>query len=217
MRRNPIQQWLADGEGPRLDFKLSVAAPYKIARNMVAFANSKGGDLIIGINDNKQIIGTNVEEQQYALEVAGQRFCTPPIIPQFEVYVRRGKTILIATIEESAQKPHYAIDKAGQQKMFVRIGDQCVEPSPMLEAAIWSGDLTRLPRNNTAYQQLKTDLSCYLNEYGSISVADYMRLKQCPERLAKRTLFDLLLDGFLRPTADEQVFVAGKQTIIPPK
>lgn len=206
MRRSLINQWLSDGEGPRLDFKLSVAAPYKIARNLVAFANSKGGDLIIGINDSKQIIGTNVEEQQYAIEVAGQRFCTPPIVPQFEVYVTQGKMLLIASIEESSQKPHYAIDKTGQQKIFVRIGDQCIEPSPLLEEALWNGDLTRLPLHAPSFQQLKNDLSTYLHQHQTISVEQYMSFKQCPERLARRTLFDLLLNGFLRPTDNERVF-----------
>lgn len=206
MRRTLINQWLAEGEGARLDFKLSVAAPYKIARNLVAFANAKGGDLIIGVNDMKQIIGTNVDEQQYALELSGQRFCTPPIVPQFEVYVTQGKTLLIASIAESAEKPHYAIDKTGQQKIFVRIGDQCVEPSPLLEEAIWNGDLTRLSHQHALYKRLKEDITAYLQQHKTISVAQYMQWKQCPERLARRTLFDLLLDGFLRTTDNEQVF-----------
>jgi hypothetical protein len=213
MRRTHINQWLLEGEGPRLDFKLSVAAPYKIARNLVAFANAKGGDLIIGVNDAKQIIGTDIEEQQYALEVAGLRFCTPPIVPQFEVYVTQGKSLLIATIAESTQKPHYAIDKVGQQKMFVRIADQCLEPSPLLEEAIWNGDLTCLPYNYQHYKSLKDELTLYLQQNHTISVEQYRQMKQCPERLARRTLFDLLLDGFLRPTDDEQVFKLAKNIL----
>jgi predicted HTH transcriptional regulator len=47
-----IKNLIAEGEGQELDFKYHVSSASKIARTLVAFANTDGGRLLIGVKDN---------------------------------------------------------------------------------------------------------------------------------------------------------------------
>ncbi len=196
-RRNKIRQWIADGEGPTLDFKQTITSAPKIARSIVAFANSRGGKIVVGIEDHGHIIGVDVGEEQYELEKAAKKYCEPAITLEFEEYEIHGKMLLIAYVEESDAKPHYAINKKGQRKIYVRIGDECVVPSPLIEELLQRGDMNYLQRNH-AYTALKFEVFEYLKQHSEITVADFMALKKCSERSAKRTLLDFLFEGALR-------------------
>jgi len=52
-----IEQLIAQGEGPMLDFKKEISSVHRIAKSMVAFANHHGGTLLVGVNDNGSING----------------------------------------------------------------------------------------------------------------------------------------------------------------
>ena len=208
-KRNIIRQWIADGEGPTLDFKLNITSPPKIARNLVAFANSRGGKIVIGVEDNGRIIGINADEQQYNIELAAERFCAPNVLVEFEPYEVEGKTLLIVHVSESSRKPHYALDKKGEKKVYVRISDACVEPNALISEVLMKGDLNFFQRNMGIHNLLRTELVEYLQANKTISIPDYMQMRACNERNAKRTLIDFLLEGTLRLT-DDQLFMLGK-------
>lgn len=208
-RKNKVQQWIAEGEGSMLDFKKNITSAPKIARSIVAFANSRGGNIVVGVEDNGRIVGVNLSEEQYLLETAAQKYCYPAIGLQLEPYETAGKLLLIAQVAESNQKPHYALDAKGNHKIYVRIADKCVEPSTLVTQALLSGDLNHLQRHAHAYNQLKAELQTYLLQHQQVGIADYAHLKQCSERNARRTLVDLLLEGFLRPL-DDHTFAAAK-------
>ncbi len=197
LRRNLIKQWLLDGEGPSIDFKQNITAGHKIARNIVAFANSRGGTIVVGVDDQRRVLGVNLEEEQFLLEQACLKQCIPPVTPQFEEYYVNGKRLLLAYINESAEKPHYALDKSGVGKIFVRIGDQCIEAVPEIEEVLKRGDLNNLQRLHTQIVQIKRELVQYLQQNKKIDVKDYMYLRRCSERNAKRTLLDFLFEGLL--------------------
>lgn len=197
LRRNLIRQWLIDGEGPLIDFKQNITAGHKIARNMVAFANSRGGTIVVGVDDHRRVLGVNLEEEQFLLEQAGLRQCSPPILPEFDEYIINGKRLLLAYIAESATKPHYAIDKNSLKKIFVRIGDQCIEAMPEIEDVLKRGDLNNLQRLHKQIVELKKELVQYLQQNKTIGVKEYMQLRQCSLRNAQRTLLDFLFEGLL--------------------
>ena len=47
-----IQKLISEGEHQQLYFKFEIADAHKIARSFVAFANTDGGRLLIGVKDN---------------------------------------------------------------------------------------------------------------------------------------------------------------------
>ena len=60
MRFNPeikydteeLEQLISKGEGVQQDFKQSISSSRKIARTLAAFANNRGGKLLIGVKDS---------------------------------------------------------------------------------------------------------------------------------------------------------------------
>ena len=56
-----ILKFIEEGEHQQQDFKLRIDDSRKIAKTLVAFANTDGGRLLIGVKDNGTIAGVNVE------------------------------------------------------------------------------------------------------------------------------------------------------------
>jgi len=49
---HPIYKLIAQGEHQQQDFKYCISDSRKIARSLVAFANTDGGRLLVGVKDN---------------------------------------------------------------------------------------------------------------------------------------------------------------------
>jgi predicted HTH transcriptional regulator len=56
-----LHQRIKEGEGQHLDFKQHISSAEKIARTLVAFANSGGGQLLVGVDDQGEIVGVDPE------------------------------------------------------------------------------------------------------------------------------------------------------------
>jgi predicted HTH transcriptional regulator len=50
-------QFLSKPEGKTLEFKQDMSSPKGVLKTLVAFANTAGGRLVIGITDDKKVIG----------------------------------------------------------------------------------------------------------------------------------------------------------------
>ena len=76
---NYIQKLIKEGEHQMLDFKFEISDSKKIARTLVAFANTDGGRLLIGVKDNGNISGIRSEEEKYMIQTAAESFCQPQL------------------------------------------------------------------------------------------------------------------------------------------
>jgi hypothetical protein len=61
-----IRRLLREGEGPHVEFKRQFTNDQSLARNIVAFANSGGGTLIIGASDDGSVLGLDRDELKRA-------------------------------------------------------------------------------------------------------------------------------------------------------
>ena len=68
-----IERLIAEGEHDRQDFKYTISDARKIARSLSAFANHRGGRLLIGVKDNGTVAGVRSEEDIYMIETAADR------------------------------------------------------------------------------------------------------------------------------------------------
>jgi ATP-dependent DNA helicase RecG len=70
-----VLQLLSEDEGQRLDFKSKRIAPSKLAKTLVAFANSDGGEVYIGIEDDKRWDGFGkIEDANQIADLISQIF-----------------------------------------------------------------------------------------------------------------------------------------------
>lgn len=74
-----VKKLIASDECNTLDFKLKITSTLKIARSLTSMANTEGGILIIGVNDQKKVIGIDVNEERFMLNKANQDYCTPKV------------------------------------------------------------------------------------------------------------------------------------------
>lgn len=119
-----IRQLIEQGENQHLDFKFEISDSKKIARTLVAFANTEGGKLLIGVKDNGRIAGIRSEEEYYMLEAAAQMYCKPEISFTSQRWDIEGKSILEVTVPKSDKMPHSAPDPHNKWMIYVRVADQ---------------------------------------------------------------------------------------------
>jgi predicted HTH transcriptional regulator len=119
-----IHNLIAEGEHQRLDFKFEITDSRRIARTLVAFANTDGGRLLIGVKDNGAIAGVRSDEEYYMLEGAATMYCKPPVEFQSKEWTINNKTVLEIIVPKSNKRPHYAAHKDGKWLVYIRVADQ---------------------------------------------------------------------------------------------
>ena len=117
-----VLTYISEGEHLKQDFKMRIDDAQKIARSLVAFANTSGGRLLIGVKDNGNVCGVRPEEELHMIIRSAEEFCQPPVHFSHSVWKVEGKAVLEIDIEESSVKPHLAKIEEGW-KAFVREHD----------------------------------------------------------------------------------------------
>lgn len=100
-----IQTFIGNGENETTEFKSSFAD--SVIETLVAFANTKGGKIVIGV-DNKGNFNSNFKIgketiQKWANDIKLKT--QPSVIPEFELFELKGKTIVVVSISEFPVKP----------------------------------------------------------------------------------------------------------------
>ncbi len=112
---------IAKGEGQQREFKLKIDHPESIAGELVAFANSDGGILYVGIDDDGTIVGIQQPDQEFQrlTNICRDR-CIPPISPIINQQQVQGKELLLVTIapEFNRVKPY----RTAGGRFYIRSG-----------------------------------------------------------------------------------------------
>ena len=127
---------ICEGEHQQQDFKYRVADACKLAKTVSAFANTDGGRLLIGVRDDGHLSGVRSEEEIYMMHQAAYKFCMPEASIKFDTYHVDKRTIVIATIPPSTNRPICALEDDGCKRAYVRINDENIVASPV-HLALW--------------------------------------------------------------------------------
>ena len=117
-----VLTYISEGEHLKQDFKMRIDDAQKIARSLVAFANTSGGRLLIGVKDNGNVCGVRPEEELHMIIRSAEEFCQPAVHFTHSVWKVEGKAVLEIQVEESSLKPHLAKIEEGW-RAFVREHD----------------------------------------------------------------------------------------------
>lgn len=210
MELEVIKKMIVRGEGDLVEFKKKANHPDKIIREIVAFANSKGGNLFVGVSDDGTIAGLKYpEEDQFALNKAFEELCKPKI--NFEVKILNfegGKKILHYEIAESEQKPHFAfLEKQHRYgKAFIRLKDRSVQASPEMRKILKE---RKSHEKAIPIEESTSDLFKFFEKNGHITLTQYRELSGLNKELASNKLVSLALSGALKIEAreDEDLFL----------
>jgi len=91
-------------EGQFVEFKQSINS--KLAREMVGFANTGGGTIVIGVNDDGIVKGSSNLNKDISKIESIARNCDPPLNINIDRYEHGGKELLFIDISDSPDKPH---------------------------------------------------------------------------------------------------------------
>lgn len=202
MNTRELQLLLEEGEGFQLEFKRKVSSPEKIARALIGFANTKGGTILFGVDDDAAIIGVESEKAEVEMiQTAGRFFCHPPIEPVIEIISYRGKDIIAVSIEESHEKPHSLLgdDEEGgdHEKVLIRVNDKTVVASKEV-VRILRSEGPDAPPLRISIGDTERRLFDYLDANERITVKQFGKLVNISDRRASRTLIQLVRAGILR-------------------
>jgi len=118
-----IEMYLSKKEGKHLEFKENTKSLSKIIHTIIAFANTAGGTLIIGIKDRtKEVTGLEdvlEEEEKIANAIADS--IEPFLTPNIQVSTWRGKDCLIIQVPH-ALGPFFSKSKGETDGTFIRLG-----------------------------------------------------------------------------------------------
>lgn len=116
IQEEEIREILSKGETSKIQFKVNVNNEQSIAQEMLAFANAKGGNILIGVEDKTwEIVGLsdeNLRRLSNLLVNAANEHIKPPIFIETETALIDGKKILVVSIPEGNDKPYKDKDGA---------------------------------------------------------------------------------------------------------
>lgn len=208
MEFKALRDLVRKGEGRYLEFKLKTTHPEKIIREIVAFANTDGGTLLIGVADDKTVPGLKyADEDEYLLVRAINSFCFPPISYSIErIPLPNERDVLMLRIPRSPTRPHYIIPDRNDpenKKAYIRVADKSVQASKEMRE-ILKGE--RAERNvRFTYGDKERALMHHLDEHKTITVDLFATMAGIPRKIASRTLVLLVLANVLEVHPDEMV------------
>ena len=116
---------IQQGESKTLELKSQLPLHEQIAKTVVAFANTSGGKLVIGVSDNREIIGID-EESIFSVKdqinsIIFDR-CYPAILPEIYSVNQQGKLLLVVEVFRGNLLPYYLKAEGKNKGTYLRIG-----------------------------------------------------------------------------------------------
>jgi len=186
-----LYKLIQQGEHQQQDFKFCINDARKIAKSLVAFANTDGGRLLVGVKDNGHIAGISSDEEYYMVESAAQIYSNPQIKFSTRQWKVEGKTILEVDVSPSPEKPHFAKDENGKWIAYIRHNDENILAS-RIQVEVWKKE--KSPKGIfVTYSDDEKFLADYLMKNDSITLSKFVRLAQVPRNKAIDILSDFVL------------------------
>ena len=117
---------LFSGESKNVEYKVTLPdKSEKCMKTIVAFANTQGGKLIVGIDDKThEIVGVENEilfQVMDGIANAVSDSCMPQIIPDIEPQTVDGKTVIVVSVEAGKNRPYYLKSKGKENGTYIRV------------------------------------------------------------------------------------------------
>lgn len=191
-----IYKLIAEGEHQQQDFKFCINDSKKIAKSLVAFANTDGGRLLIGVKDNGKIAGISSDEEFYMIEAAAKIYSKPQIDFTTKQWQIEGKTVLEIGIEASDKKPHFAKDENGKWLTYIRQKDENIL-AHKIQIEVWRKE--KSPKGvYLTYSDDERFLIDYLRNNESITFSKFIRKAHLSRKKAEEILSNFVIIDIIK-------------------
>ncbi len=143
-----VRELVSLPEGKTLEFKRDISSVKPILKTLIAFANTAGGTLLIGKENNGVIIGVDdvfLAEERIANAIADNIY--PPLVPEIETTSLDGKALIVIRVARW-RGPFYLKAQGPEQGVYIRLGSTNRIAGPELIAEL------KRSVSNTSFDQL---------------------------------------------------------------
>jgi len=207
-----LRSLVRKGESDHVEFKKKIDYPEKVVKEVIAFANTNGGDLLIGVEDNGEISGLKYpDEERFVLDNAIEAFCRPVIPFQVkQISVASNRSVLVYQIQKSEKRPHSLKYQTGKKDVYIRVGEKSIKASREVIEILEREKKGKDIRFN--FGESEKILMNHLDIHGYITVSTYSLIADIKPFLAARKLILLVLANVLMviPGEKEDIFELKK-------
>jgi predicted HTH transcriptional regulator len=199
-----LYKLVAEGEGQQLEFKHKIAHPEKVVREMIAFANSEGGTILVGVDDDGQLVGVKYpEEELLSLNEALEKSVRQKLVYHDSlVKLSEKRSVLRLDVPPSEKPPIYFCLNDKERESYVRVNDMSIKVSKEMNEIIRRKRQKKDIRFYFANHELA--LMKYLDTNPSITLYEFQKLSGLSRFAASRKLILLVLANVLKITASEK-------------
>jgi ATP-dependent DNA helicase RecG len=177
MNMMEIANLIAQPESKVLEFKRDLSSLAPILKTIVAFANTAGGILIIGLTTDRHIIGiSDVFKAEETLANAIADSISPAILPEIEITTVQEKALLIVKVSHW-RAPFYIKKEGIPNGVYIRLGSTSRPAGPDIIA-----ELQRSVTNVSYDQQGISYLSSSALDYEKIEKIFYSVNKEINDK-----------------------------------
>jgi predicted HTH transcriptional regulator len=197
-----LNEIIENGENSTVEFKRKFTEPEKIAKEMIAFANTKGGRLLFGVDDDKKVVGVESEKGEIEyIDLAAKFFCEPPLKYTIDIMHIYRKDVIVVNISESRTKPHRLIENGKEDndetKVYIRVQDKSVLASKETIKVLKKLNPDSPPQIINLGDKEKVLLE-YLSRNERITLREFREMLNLSNRRASRILVNLVRADLIR-------------------
>ena len=118
-----LLELIDEDEGRSLEFKRGLPRDDRLARTLCAFANTRGGILLVGVTDKGGVHGVHrPKEVMENVKRIGKEFVVPPLTLQAKIVRNNGVAVVACQVAASSRRPHAVRHGEEEEEIVVRVG-----------------------------------------------------------------------------------------------
>jgi ATP-dependent DNA helicase RecG len=127
MNSTTIESLIESGESSRIEFKSGAFHNDSLAKEVVAFVNMRGGQILVGVEDDGSLSGIDDPAKmiERIIHICRNNIL-PPVIPDLAIVRCSGRNILVVTVEKGNAKPYKV---RSSNRYYIRAGTSAIEPT----------------------------------------------------------------------------------------
>lgn len=196
-----LRSCIRKGEGMRLEFKRILPRDERAARTLCAFANTRGGLLLVGITDRGRVHGVHhPEEVRATLVRIARQWIEPELTLELQVLEVEGPRVVACSVPWSKERPHALLLPTGERQILIRVGaSNRPADGPTLRGLEVGRPSTRgLTRFERAVLEwVAAEVRGSPHPGGTATVARFAKSANVSEARARRSFVRLELQGLL--------------------